>query len=200
MQGRLVLLVLSMTWGSTHAIRYPVTPSEPSIPQEESKKRKEGQVSLLKVKVKLGSGDELFGEISLPSSITFSHYKNGLLFRKTLRPEEIKKIRILSYRESRASASLFEYEPERTQILTKDLQEFYISGIFTFLRKIEIETVDGKTTLFTIFADSWDEKSGWREVASRDRHYHQKHPHPKAVYEIEIEGEVARAEEKAGSP
>lgn len=178
------LLVFGLNFA--FAIRYPVSPKEPVVAGDEKKENKDKKTLFVKVKLKLGSGDELEGVVRFPEKITFPHYRSGISYVKTLAIEEVKKIQILSYEEKVHSTNLYEYEPAECLIVTQKGKEYKITGIFSFLRKIAIETEDGKTTLFTIFADTWDEKTGWQEVSSKDRNYHRKNPHPKAVREIEI--------------
>lgn len=177
---------------ATAAVRYPVSTSEPHIAGNDSpagkKKSAQPQNIPVNVSLKLGSGDEIQGTITMPESITFSHQKNGLTYSKTIRPTQLKKIKINEYRSRKSSGNFWEFEPESTTLITQDDRDFTIAGIFPFLRKIVIETPDGTTTLFTFFADSWDDKNGWSEVASKDRYYHKKNPHPQAVKEITILG------------
>ncbi len=197
---RYVILLFTLPLVSIAAVRYPVSPAEPKVAGNESpvgkKKSPQTQNIPVHVSLKLGSGDEIQGTIAMPENITFSHQKNGLTYSKTIRPTQLKKIRINEYRSRRGSGNFWEFEPETTTLITQDDRDFTITGIFPFLRKIVIDTPDGTTTVFTFFADSWDDKTGWSEVASKDRHYHRKNPHPQAVKEITILGTPSAAGDK----
>lgn len=186
------------------AITYPVSPAEPTVSGETTKKQKSLSPKTnniaVNVRLKLGTGDEIEGTIAMPNEITFSHVKNALTYNKTLYPWELKKITVNEYAARQGDNGLIEFEPASITITTTNKREYLVQGIFSFLKKITINTVDGSTTVFTFFADKWSDKTGWAEVSSKDKNYHRKNPHPQAVHEITILGVPGAAGDKISEP
>ncbi len=164
------------------------TRAEESQPQE----KEEPQTRLVKVTLELGTGDRLQGSIEVPLQAQFSHHKNGLTYVKSVSPEELKSVRILSYRikhrHENEESAFYEFEPDEIEITLTNRKTYLVSHIFPFLRKIEITTTDGTTVLYTFFADSFLKESGWEEVASDDPNYHRTNPHPQAVRAVFFTG------------
>ncbi|MDH5717090.1 MAG: hypothetical protein OEZ22_05575 [Spirochaetia bacterium] len=180
-------------------ITYPVTPAEPKVENTESNEdiekkieKKENNTANKKIQVKitLGSTDELIGFIYAPVKITFSHYKNGLMYKKTVDPVEINEIEILEYKKKKINnltdGDLFEFEPNWIKINLKNKKSYYIREIFSFIRSFDITTTDGTTKIYAFFADTFNNKKGWSEVKSLDPEYHKNKAHPQAVYKIQI--------------
>jgi len=177
-----------------YGIRYPVEPTVPTVngsaagSTSAKKRKKKIQFISQRVRATLGSQDTLVGTISAHKSITFRHYKNGLFFTKKIGPAEIKKIRVTRYSykliKRTKRGKLYQFEPAEINLVLKNGRSYRLSKIFSFLRKFRIETIDGSTWLYTFFADTYDKKKGWDEVASKSFHYHRTKPHPKAAVEI----------------
>jgi len=166
----------------------PNTPHVSDVSQKETKdakkiKQKKETVQIIAI---LGSGDEVQGEIKLPEKITFRHYKNGLLYTKTVGVHNIKTITVTAYREHKVRKTkkntYVEFEPDDIEITLTNGNKYYINGMFDFLRSFPIDTPDGRTYLYTFFADTY--KKGWAGIKSKDRKIHKTMPHPAAVRKI----------------
>ena len=186
----------------TYAIRYPVSPNEPKTPLVEGYEKTDSSKTSKKpnqtidqkfqkeihIKVVLGSGDELTGFIKAPEKVRFEHYKNGLVFKKTMQVEDISSVEIKSFQKElkwkKKAQYFYEFKPFKIRILTKDKNEFFIDYLFQFLQKFKIHTSDGVTTLYSFFADEFNEEKGWSEVASNERSYHDHMPHPQSIRKI----------------
>lgn len=171
-------------------ISLPTYPVEPSYSDTKAEAQKENttNVKRYEVMVILGTTDEIRGTISVPESISFKHYKNGLLYEKTIEPEELQSVAILEYSKSEAGSSgtkkFFKFEPSLVEVKLKDGTNYKVEKIFAFLKSFVIETVNGKTKLYTFFGDSYETKKGWNDVSSKDPEYHKNRPHPASVRKI----------------
>lgn len=188
------LIILQLPLNYIFPVSYPITPSEPEVPGATSdsgnKKKETKKIQLIEVqiKVRLGSGDQLEGIAQLPTSIRFRHYRSGLYFEKTVSPNEIEEIEIEQWGHEGQieSGKSINFEPVKMKIKLRNGLICNVEGIFPFLRKFKIETDYGETTLFTFFADTWQDKKGWSEVESTDKKYHLNKPHPQSVKKIDI--------------
>ncbi len=180
------------------SISYPVTPLLPKNPKLDgksntptnkvpSKAKKE-----IKVAVILGSGDEIYGKIQSPKSIHFQHYKNGLLYKKKITPQNIDFIKILRFKKkeiSRSKSSIhYDFRPDKVMLVLKDKKKYYLDFLFSFLLKFKIDTSDGTTTLYSFFAGHFTPSKGWSGVESKDIDYHNENPHPRSVQKIKFIG------------
>ena len=176
------------------SIRYPVTPSEPKSPAVETqnpgtttvkKKDEKAPTTKTRIKVFLGSGDELNGFIQAPEKLKFKHYKGGLTYQKTISVNDISLIEILSFKKNlirkKGSSEFYEFKPSRIKILMKNKNQFYLNYLFKFLHRFEIKTTDGTTTIYSFFADEFNPTRGWSEVESLKKDYHKHNPHPRSV-------------------
>lgn len=196
----LIFLFLFFFQNGIDAIRYPVNPQDPSSPDlednesssklsSEKEKKKKNRVYIT---AHLGSGDMISGYIEIPREITFQHYKNGFVYKKSLNTKEIKSIVIENYTSNPTldkknkikKPIFFKYIPSRVIVKTIDGNTFELTYLFPFFHKFLIENDDGSTWLFTIFGDEFYPKTGWKEAQNDDIHYHNHQPHPKAVKKI----------------
>ncbi|GEM_PF-2280786 len=212
------------------SIRYPVSPAEPQVPEtdetqdaeeipensppREIKKAKKGNT--IRVNVSLGSGDTIYGNITIPVTVTFEHYKNGFVYKKNLATRDIKSMEILHYAASPALAEparpmgknppnirmkektgehkkkpeevFHKFYPDRVLVRTYDGNQFELNYLFPFLHRFLIENSDGSTWMYCIFGDTWSTQTGWEEAQTSDVHYHDTNPHPKSVKMIHFQG------------
>ena len=192
------------------SIRYPVTPSEPKSPAVETQnpgmkttvKKKDEKVPKTKVRIKvfLGSGDELNGSIQAPEKLKFKHYKGSLRYQKTIAVNDISLIEILSFKKNlirkKGLSEFYEFKPSRIKILMKNKNQFYLNYLFKFLHRFEIKTADGTTTIYSFFADEFNPTRGWSEVESLKKDYHKHNPHPRSVKTLWFFGSTDNKEEK----
>jgi len=170
----------------------PANPASPAMAEKKKPKPADDEILIqLETIVYLGSGDDLEGTILFPEKISFKHYKNGLVFDKTVSPLDIREIKVLEYSGSsddpeNSDKRFFEFEPSSVQLTLWSGQTFILDGIFPFLKNFEITTHDGKTKLYMIFANTFTKKDGWSEISSKDINYHNTLPHPQAAYRIRI--------------
>ena len=115
------------------SITYPITPVAPKVPDVEgdvsnpetpSRKEKARSKQDIQIIAFLGSGDEITGKVYMPRSVDFKHYKNGLIYKKTVPLRDIFSIEILSFRKTllrkSKNAVLYEFKPDRVKITTRD--------------------------------------------------------------------------------
>jgi len=189
----LLIYLLSTSSYSAMARNFegPKDPNDPKVADVSEKKSKkinkvQKKMDSVQIIAIFGSGDEVQGEIELPEKITFRHYKNGLMYTKTVGVEEIKTITVLNYREAKVRKgkknTFVEFKPDNIEISLTNGSKYFITGIFDFLRKITIDTPDGRTYLYTFFADTY--KKEWAGIKSNDRNIHKTIPHPAAVQKI----------------
>jgi hypothetical protein len=167
---------------------YPVEPVYSDVKSDKKDPETKETGIAVEVMVILGTSDEVRGTISLPDRIYFKHLKNGLLYEKTISPEQLQSLNILEYSQSSATATgnrkFYSFEPALVEIKLNDGSVFRIDRIFSFLKSFNIETVNGKTKLHTIFGDSFENGKGWANVESKDPGYHKSTPHPASVKKI----------------
>ena len=182
---------------STNAIRYPITPQEPSSPTVEStgdsttsphsKKPKDEKITI-RVKVFLGSGDELNGFIQAPKELKFKHYRNGFIYRKKIFTNDISLLEIASFQKNlirtKKPRKFYEFKPSLIKISMKNKKKFRLNYLFKFLYEFNIQTSNGTTTLYSFFADEFHKIKGWSEVSSKDDTYHKTNPHPQSIQKI----------------
>ena len=196
-----VISILFFSFSEILSITYPITPRPPQMPSVDNetsgsetsvKKELPRAKKHILITALLGSGDEITGKVYIPESVSFKHYKNGLIYKKTIFLKDIFSIEILRFKKAlvkkNKNTTLYEFKPLRVKIITKDKNDFYLGYLFSFLQKINISTQDGETTLFSFFADAFDKKNGWAEVDSKDISYHQDKPHPRSVWKIKFLG------------
>ncbi len=189
---------------SLSAIRYPITPQEPNSPTVESSKENTTATHLKKtkdekirvrVKVLLGSGDELNGFIQTPKTLKFKHYRNGFIYRKKIFTHDISLIEIVSFQKNlirtKKSWKFYEFKPSLIKITMKNKENFRLNYLFKFLYKLEIETSNGVTTLYSFFADEFHKMKGWSEVSNKEATYHDNNPHPQSIQKIWFFGAVS---------
>ena len=183
---RLVFIFLSGVY-ALNAIKYPVTPSVPSIPGSSNSNGTKKKIPTTEqyVKVTLGSGDSIQGNIQAPVEIRFKHYKSGLVFQKTITPADLKSISVQRYAyqnpKKKEHSTYYQFEPDKVEITLKNGRSYTLPYLFNFLRMVNIDTPDGKTTIYSFFADTFDEKKGWSEVESKDPRYHLNAAHPRVA-------------------
>ncbi len=198
--NKLTLLLTLLAFGSLEAVRYPIEPISPKIPNggqsnktQPAKKKKKVEQIAHRVSVMLGSKDVLNGTIQANRVITFQHYRSGLLFTKTVSPADIKTLRVRKYKYrllgKKSKNKTYEFLPAEIELTLSNNRKYYLTKMFSFLNRFKINTIDGDTTLFTYFADTWVPKKGWSEVTSREFNYHQQKAHPQAVVEINFSPE-----------
>lgn len=198
----LILPLLSVNGNDVTPFRGPQNPRQPQSPQYQdsqqyeqqnaSKKttKKEKKQKRVEVIVILGTTDEVRGYIYLPRTITFKHYKNGLTYEKTIEPEQLQSIDIKEYSKHAGGGSkskkrvFYRFEPSLVLIKLTDRTDYRVNGMIPALKSFVIETVNGKTKLYSIFGDTFVQKKGWENADSTDPDYHRKIPHPAAVKKI----------------
>ncbi len=219
------IIIFTLLFHSVYAqsIRYPVSPAEPQVPEtdetedaeeipenappRETTKAKKGNT--IRVSVTLGSGDTIYGSITIPMTVTFEHYKNGFVYKKNLATRNIKSMEILHYAATPALAEpsrplgknppnsktrgkpeeiFHKFYPDRVLVRTLDGNQFELNYLFSFLHRFLIENSDGSTWMYCIFGDTWSTQTGWEEAQTSDVHYHNTNPHPKSVKMILFQG------------
>lgn len=143
------------------------------------------------VTVYLGSGVSINGKIEIPPEIIFKHTKEGIEYKKKITPAEILEIEILSYRIKNKNSlqngsTFYEFEPERVKLILRNGREYFFTTLFSFLKIIKLDTPDGKTRLYTYFADTFEPKKGWEHVQNKNRDYHKDKPHPNCVVRLKF--------------
>lgn len=191
-----LFIFLFLFQNGVFAIRYPVTPTSPVIADENSKKNPEAAKknipkNRISISAYLGSGDIIDGYVEMPQMVTFQHYKNGFFYKKELNTRSIQSIEIIKYSSDKkinekpgSKALFYKFKPSHVIIKTVDGNQFEINYLFSFCHRFLIENDDGVTWLYAIFGDEYDPKSGWKEAQNTDIHYHNTHPHAKAVKKI----------------
>ena len=193
---RLFFIFLSST--SVFGLSEPKEPAVPTVKRFEvkksrttkpNKKKIEPGVSRL-VHVTLGSDDTLKGHIAVPLRLQFKHYKNGFIYTKKVNADEIKSIVISSYHYQLSSrkqgVKYYHFEPGKIRLSLHNGRTYEVGRLFKFLRQFKIETIDGTTTLYSFFADSYHPKKGWSEVVSKNLSYHKSIPHPQSVKKVQF--------------
>lgn len=138
------------------------------------------------VEVVLGNGKKLKGKIEFPESITFEHQKDGLVYKLMLLKNQLKRIKVQSYNMTvlqRRENIPYSFVPQKILIETKDGRQYFIETLFPFLKKFTVLTVDGRTMLFSYFADTWKAKGGWTEINEKNFNAHKTIAHPLAAVE-----------------
>lgn len=202
------ILLILLPAAEVFSIQYPVTPTEPRVknveeggyhgntPATEKEKQKQKKNKLnAGVKITLWTGDFLYGRIHIPPEVTFKHYRKGLEFTKTVKTSEIKSIEIKSFseigpqkgsREKKSENLFLRFEPAVVRLQMRNGRSYTLNGLFSFLRRVPISTIDGRTVLYSFFGDTWQKEKGWSEVASRARDYHMHTGHPQGIRVIEF--------------
>lgn len=212
----LLVFLLPFATGSVLSINYPVEPQAPNLPQktQESTEKTQSKPSYLgkssgkdknknepfheyRVRAILQSGDELLGFIYLPQTFTFAHHKGGFDYTKTIRTEQLKSVYFRDYQEKilekSANKTVIGFKPTKVHVRLRNGDEYEPFQMISFFNNLTIKTRFGQTQLFTEFGDTWDTKSGWSEVLSKDRLYHKTKAHPKSVVQYIFES-------KSGEP
>lgn len=138
------------------------------------------------VEVILGNGKKLKGKIEFPESITFEHQKDNLTYKLTLLKSQLKRIKVQVYNMTvlqRRENIPYSFVPQKVLIETKDGRQYFIDSLFASLKKFTVLTVDGRTTLFSYFADTWKSKGGWTEIGEKNFDAHKTIAHPLAAVE-----------------
>ncbi len=184
------------------SVQYPILPDQPQEPVVENTKNPGSQnKKLLKssktreqclqyVTISLGSQDEIHGKVSFPKEISFSHYKNGLLYHNKVSCKQLASIKIMQLRYIKLNTiknmTQYEFRPELYKVSLKNKKTYLTRDTLKFLLTLQVNTSDGKVTLFSFFSDTFSKKNGWTEVHSKDLSYHEKHVHPQSIAKIDF--------------
>ena len=180
--------------GNINPLKEPISPTEPEVNDAASTDRtpdlpQSKPEPLPEVRIFLGSGAMIEGKIEMPAQFVIKHTIDGLQYEKNVSPADLLEIEILTYRikdrrELNEGKIFYEFEPDQVKVTLRNGRQYFFTTIFPFLRKLEVVTIDGKTTLYTYFGDTFDQEKGWEQVPNRDPASHQNKPHPHSVVRI----------------
>lgn len=185
-------------------VKEPESPKEPRVEEPKVIKKtniqsnstikplKKGAVELFAFNVTVIFADKtiLNGIVSFPEdSIKVTHKKKGFLFRKTIKWDDVKCLRIVEWKPflrnqgKNKNLLLYYFYPFKWKIITKQGKTYEYKGKISYLHKLILTNEDGSTDIYSYFVDYWKitgKNSGyWRNAKSVDFYYPFKHPNKK---------------------
>ncbi|MBN1897425.1 MAG: hypothetical protein JW827_01505 [Spirochaetes bacterium] len=138
----------------------------------------------------------LSGLISFPKeNLKVIHKKKDFLFRKTVKWEDVKSIKITGWKPTlketikSKNEYLYYFYPDHYEIIMKNSQKYEYRGNITYLNKLILTNKeDGSTDIYSFFMDYWKstgKKEGyWVNAKTIDFYYPFNHPHTKSFTTI----------------
>ncbi len=202
----LLVFIISIPLNLLSNIKEPKPPEEPNITETKStnieikstkktgKKEISSELFAYNVTIIFEDKTILSGIISFPKdSIKVTHKKKGFIFRKTIKWDDVKNLRIVEWKAFAKNGStnrnliLYYFYPYKWKITTKAGKIYEYKGKIPYLHKLILTNEDGSTDIYSYFVDYWKitgKKSGyWKNAKSVDFYYPFKHPNKK-VFKI----------------